>query len=87
MKNPWADVPDDHWVDVPGAGLVPGWVVNGSPTRTEEAAESAIRADERAKCRAELREKVDELIDTVPDWQFADRIFRWANGTEAFGGE
>jgi hypothetical protein len=48
---------------------------------------SAIRADEREKCRAELREKVDELIDTVPDWQFADRIFRWANGTEAFGGE
>lgn len=49
--------------------------------------EEAIRADERAKCRAELREKVEELIDTMPDYEFADRIYRWANGTEAFGGE
>lgn len=50
----------------------------------DEQREAAIRADERAKCREELREKIDELIDTVPDWQFADQIFRWANGQEAF---
>jgi hypothetical protein len=49
------------------------------------AKESAIRADERDRCRAELREKV-ELIDTMPDWKFANTIYDWAQG-EAFGGD
>lgn len=62
----------------------PHYMFGGVPVPDDNEAEEAIRADERAKCRAELREKIDELIDTVPDWQFADQIFRWANGQEAF---
>jgi hypothetical protein len=46
--------------------------------------EPAIRADEREQCRAELREQIYRLIDTMPDSEFAHKIYEWAQG-EAFG--
>lgn len=47
--------------------------------------ESAIRADERAKCRAELREQIEGWLAMDPS-DFRTALVMWT-GTEAFGGE
>jgi hypothetical protein len=72
----------------PGCGTVmEDQAVTWSNVQVELVSDSAIRADERAKCRAELLAKVDEVERIARDdyGSALDELYDFAK--EAFGGE